>query len=1105
MRRLTSPVGGSCRGRAGGAWAVGSTQVNLAPGLGHEVANRSISWGGTESATRELDSKGDMNGPVQAACLEGRSEDEEEEEEEEEEDKMWEKIEKVRHHLTRTLNPAKLTPYLRQCRVIDEQDEEEVLNTNRLPTRTSQTGRLIDILRKRGKRGYVSFLESLEFYYPEQFSRLTGKKPVQRCSMILDEEGPEGLTQFLMTELRNQRIQLRQRQAREQQLTVQSQALQEEKTQLERQVEELQRNQQHHSTLRAERDRDLLELQRLKDENYSLALRYAQLSEEKNLALMRSRDLQLQVDQLKSRVSSLEEECSLVRKRSIRLQHDLAERSRDAERETVSGLQAENERLKTSLQEMQKALKAGEAHVPEAGKILLEILEQDRKEALEEQQEQSIKVQQLQCELYRAEQLRNKYLQDTEELQLRQQSAQKDCELYRQRMNTVLGQLAEVEKERDQAIHSRDQVQRQTDQSMLDKDYYRKQVRALEEERDSTQTRLTHLEALNSRLQAQLQQVHGEHASWGPGLSDSISLDSSWSQPNISPISEDFHSIPDSCDTLEKVAWATRKRLRCAPREGRSKSLDLDGSWSSLDGSHRSELIDEVNRLSLMPFPPGQGSLLRRQQEDWHASIMASFSHDSGISNIERTGNGNATPLHSCSASPTSPSGTRRLRDSWANKEFHPRQLTITLSEENLSTNAEHRVGGFAGNITIVGGNMKGIYVKWVKPASEAEKAGLGEGCRLLKLMATGVSPLSLEHCTKEVAHLCLQLCEDASALTFRVDKEGYERLVERLDRGKHVFGDSFYVRANLDIRVSNEPGALRVRSKQILHVVDTMFQGRFEWFCARVDALTQMELDRGTIPNYSRAQQMLLNQQSKGSPERLQKLLGHHKKQAALKEKSKAAGGEKKPVESAPSIADSEEKLDPKPYSILWPHRAQTCRPVIFSPCSLARGLIRCFLELPASSLDFDFCPSEILLEEDLITCPGIIMLRSVPPNQGECVRIRSIQDCIRKNKHCLLELGVTAVKELVRNNIFPIIIHIQATDKNLKKLLNQLQLPGLSPSDMLKTAHTEVDVLSNLPYPWACMEPKSGSRVEDLVKALRSLIFQEQPKLLWVEDDKL
>lgn len=55
-------------------------------------------------------------------------------------EELWERVEGVRHKLTRILNPAKLTPYLRQCKVIDEQDEDEVLNSTQYPLRISKAG-----------------------------------------------------------------------------------------------------------------------------------------------------------------------------------------------------------------------------------------------------------------------------------------------------------------------------------------------------------------------------------------------------------------------------------------------------------------------------------------------------------------------------------------------------------------------------------------------------------------------------------------------------------------------------------------------------------------------------------------------------------------------------------------------------------------------------------------------------------------------------------------------------------------------------------------------------------------------------------------------------
>lgn len=50
-----------------------------------------------------------------------------------------------------------------------------------------------------------------------------------------------------------------------------------------------------YNKLRDERNTYSDELLRVKDENYKLAMRYATQSEEKNMAVMRSRDLQLEV------------------------------------------------------------------------------------------------------------------------------------------------------------------------------------------------------------------------------------------------------------------------------------------------------------------------------------------------------------------------------------------------------------------------------------------------------------------------------------------------------------------------------------------------------------------------------------------------------------------------------------------------------------------------------------------------------------------------------------------------------------------------------------------------------------------------------------------
>lgn len=56
-------------------------------------------------------------------------------------DALWEKVACKRFELCRIISPAKLTPYLRQCKVLDEQDEDEILNSILLVSKVNRTSR----------------------------------------------------------------------------------------------------------------------------------------------------------------------------------------------------------------------------------------------------------------------------------------------------------------------------------------------------------------------------------------------------------------------------------------------------------------------------------------------------------------------------------------------------------------------------------------------------------------------------------------------------------------------------------------------------------------------------------------------------------------------------------------------------------------------------------------------------------------------------------------------------------------------------------------------------------------------------------------------------
>lgn len=81
----------------------------------------------------------------------------------------------------------------------------------------------------------------------------------------------------------------------------------------------------------------------------------------------------------------------------------------------------------------------------------------------------------------------------------------------------------------------------------------------------------------------------------------------------------------------------------------------------------------------------------------------------------------------------------------------------------------------------------------------------------------------------------------------------GYRRLLKDIEDGTVVSGDSFYIRLNLNISSQLDNCSLNVRCDEVLHVLDTMHQGKCEWVCARVDPFTNKDTERGTIPSYSR------------------------------------------------------------------------------------------------------------------------------------------------------------------------------------------------------------------------------------------------------------
>ncbi|XP_063090166.1 caspase recruitment domain-containing protein 11 isoform X2 [Cavia porcellus] len=848
-----------------------------------------------------------------------------------EEDALWENVECNRHMLSRYINPAKLTPYLRQCKVIDEQDEDEVLNAPMLPSKINRAGRLLDILHTKGQRGYVVFLESLEFYYPELYKLVTGKEPTRRFSTIVVEEGHEGLTHFLMNEVIKLQQQMKAKDLQRCELLAKSRQLEDEKKQLMLTRVELLTFQDRYYKMKEERDSYNDELVKVKDDNYNLAMRYAQLSEEKNMAVMRSRDLQLEIDQLKHRLNKMEEECKLERNQSLKLKNDIESRPK---KEQVLELERENEMLKTKIQELQSIIQAGKRSLPDSNKAILDILEHDRKEALEDRQELVNKIYNLQEEVRQAEELRDKYLEEKEDLELKCSTLGKDCEMYKHRMTTVMLQLEEVERERDQAFHSRDEAQTQYSQCLIEKDKYRKQIRELEEKNDEMRIEMVRREACIVNLESKLRRLSKDSGTLDQSLPRNLPAtiisqsfgdasprtngqeadDSSTSEesPEDSKYFPPYHP-PRRRMNLKGIQLQRAKSPISLKRASdfqvkghgddstdaspsSAHSLPITSSFSKMPHRSRSSI------MSITAEPPGNDSIVRRCKEDAPPRSAVEEDNDScGFDALDLDGGLRATlgapwlllgpdgphssaddshdrysfgppSIHSSSSSHQSESldaydleqVNLMFRKFSLERPFRP-SVTSVGQVRGSGPSVQHVTlsgDGLVNQLTLLGGNARGSFVHAVKQGSLAEKAGLHQGHQLLLLegcIRGERQSVPLDTCTKEEARWTIQRCSGPVTLHYKVNHEGYQRLLKDMEEGLITSGDSFYIRLNLNISSQLDACSMSLKCDDIVHVRDTMYQDRHEWLCARVDPFTNHDLDMGTIPSYSRAQQLLL------------------------------------------------------------------------------------------------------------------------------------------------------------------------------------------------------------------------------------------------------
>ncbi|XP_032868934.1 caspase recruitment domain-containing protein 11-like [Amblyraja radiata] len=1022
-----------------------------------------------------------------------------EEEREGEEERLWDKVESQRHLLTKSINPSKLTAYLRQCKVIDEEDEDEVLHSLMLTSRRARASRLLDILRSRGKRGYEAFLESLELYYAEMYKLITGKEPTRGCSVLVVEEGYEGLTQFLMSEALKVQRQLKDRDAEIHKLQAKCQELAVASAHVSQQNQELQGVQERHRKLKEEIELFNNQLNKVREDSYLLAMKHAQLHEEKNMVAMRNRELQLENDQMRWRLTGVQEECMLARRVSSKLQEDMDSLP---SRQSVSKLHLDNQQLRTTVQQLQTFLQS-KTNLPCMDKTLLDIMDHDRQEALEDRQTLVDKFHHLNLELQQAEELRDKYLSEKEDLGVQATLVTKQCQMQEYRINTLLKQIQEVEKERDQALRARDEAQTIHAQLLVDVSRHRRQVWGLEEKMDLLHLELARKDGEMTNLHSQLKELR----SCNLHLTDlNSSVSSSLDSINCpeDPSSEDHRegrSFPSSGlsrrNCVKRLELSSGQSPQFPESDHGEESSTMEDSWHNMDDEQG------INRFSMIPFPPGKDSLLRRLKD---VELVSRYLFGP-LRNSMEFGNSCPDEMQKLPHNKDIPfPGTEDMGKATIDPDGNKRPLSSSLSMPDLTSICTQVQQGR--DPIIARGNGAAILVN-----CEHQRSWPQEGYQLLGQGEGSVQRIAPQNCAGTDAFGTLPCRTFPESLPFSPIKacRPFSRVFE-VDG--QLNGNSFYIRVNLNILGQVDSCSLQVKCDEILHILNTACPPGSDWLCARVDPVTMSDQEQGTIPSANRAHRLLMV--------KIHSLIGNFQKNERAKKamknynELKSLGGDQVRivVASLPnnvnatnvnrSLSFCHEDRNERvvPYSLVHPVSVRQKRPVVIMPTVLAKPLMHRILQSPTAA-DFQMVQAEVFTEEQLKNQTRFPLQKVLNQDKYECITLEAIRDVIAKNKHGLLPLGVHSVKDLITEEIYSIIIHIKVTPKNMKKLRKLAPKSCGSDAEFLKLHRIEQKHLESVPCLSAAVEPGAWATVDELAKAVRDSIVQEQQKVVWVEQN--
>uniref|UniRef100_A0A6Q2XJ58 Tight junction protein 2b (zona occludens 2) n=1 Tax=Esox lucius TaxID=8010 RepID=A0A6Q2XJ58_ESOLU len=370
--------------------------------------------------------------------------------------------------------------------------------------------------------------------------------------------------------------------------------------------------------------------------------------------------------------------------------------------------------------------------------------------------------------------------------------------------------------------------------------------------------------------------------------------------------------------------------------------------------------------------------------------------------------------------------------------------------------------------LRLAGGNDVGIFIAGIQEGSPAEEEGLRTGDQIMK-----VNNVDFRGIVREEAVLFLLEIPKGEDVTILAQSKP-DVYNDVLLSGR---GDSFFIRTHFEYE-RETPQSLAFSRGEIFKVVDTLYDGKLgNWLAIRTGKDKQL-LEKGIIPNKSRADQMASVQNSHRAAGTDRADFWRLRGQRAAKRKE---------------LRKSREDVSAAPVATRFPAYER----VVLREAGFRRPVV---LFGPIADAANEKLASEL---PDLF-----VIAKTEPKDAGSekssgVVRLNTIRQIIEQDRHALLDVTPKAVDTLNYTQWYPIVVFFSPDSKAGVKAMRQRLMPSSNRSAR-KLYEQAVKLRKTCSHLFtATIDVNSAN--DAWYGSVKDSIREQQTQAVWVSDGKL